>query len=937
MCSTCSRYKRCTASSMISAQDTNRGKISPKPVNNDREPAEDETAALNRMMAVARRHPQIGCITSKTNDPSGLVYKAFEANLSKALADVKKERQASSNNFINAVVDYDAKERSQQLTSLLHDPSKEPSPPYTPQSVPGDTVNQRSMSDAYTQVNLDGPAEAQTKAKLQINGVDENSCGGIPLGPGDSDDDYIPGFKFPCSICSRRVISDVKVTTCTPCLNKLESRNRASRPRRHAHKAPSSSSHIVVMDVWYEMDHSKMARKVKDEVNDDAIELMSYGSDDGEKYPQAFFLDEVHEGLQYGGSQNEDELDDYEECYEDDYEDDHPDPLVEKISHWQRDIEARDEKGGSVYTAQAAYSMLIDGKFDFASRKISRQDYNAIVDDARQSIDESLLITLLELHTTGKVIDQQKNEPDDFSPLSCHSSGGRAIPEELLHRRLQDSNQDLEDLKIKIRHMKNEMDASKKSFKQTLQEKDDKIAQLNKTLEDTRRTGQRAIQKLQIHIKELKHRPEVLNPEGLYVRGVVERSQSFQQLQGEYHAIRKERSKWLTEKSSLENSIQNLETTTSGLKIEKEAHKAQGRRLKEANETLKQEIADLKVQLTQTKDEDQPDEEYAELSANNHKPKRTLADLKDHVLRQGRELASTSRKSNPTANSSSLPELMAENNTPVPDITGYKPVAHQDLLTGYPIGAIPFDPDAKRAEIEARPRRKYEGRVSTLSRKRRAEDYYMEPLRWRKKRRSKQHTKQLLAVDIPRDSLSFEERSSYSKHSDADQGQTRASDTIRVVPPSNVYEQREIQHDSRMLNGSSGSSEVRTNTDDSYNEEPNGSSSPYPTTSSSSSGRRTVHDPVDLSTRGALLKSSLGRAKSAAPAKPHIINEDPDASPPPFTSRNEASMAKLKKALGVPEELKPSVRKGKLYMEEVRRGEENEERRRRVQAWPVGG
>ncbi|MCJ1323680.1 hypothetical protein MMC10_000341 [Thelotrema lepadinum] len=840
-----------------------------------------------------------------------------------------------------------------QLSALLSGVSKELSPPYSPQQVPDNLRVPLSTSDVGIQVNLDTPqvnrdkrekASEDLQAKLEPDG---DSLCGIPLGNEAAlIDSYVPTYRFPCGICGKRVIRSPIVTTCSSCMNESALVEKQTKSLEEKATLPNTANHSP-------------------EQNKATVDLISYGSDDGEKHPGDDFVDEALLEPYYDFNDDEErskrDLGDEDlpepETYDEPMQEDPQHPYLH-VLHWQQDMEVQEDE--IEFTARQAYDMLLKTKFKHSSGEISRRQYYEDVDYVRQNLNEPLLFALLALEAGKDVSEKEAPEKEvhqqgHFASVSDRGRQDPSVPrEELLLKRVQDSHQEVEDLKIRIRHMSNDMAASKKEYQKTLRERDEKIVHLNENLESSKKIGQRKIHSLDMRNKELLQKQKERDLDDVSARKPPHQDQNYHQLQQEFHAIRRDKSDWLSEKKHIEERAQRLYDTVSTLQSEKTTEISRVKTFEKQNEVLKQEVGRLEAQRIQNKAQEWMIEKYPKLKAENGRLQRINAELQAQLERSKDEASQIRRQNLEVTSSTSPNDFHTRVSSPVPDITDYKPVAHQDWLSGLPLCCEAIDIDAKRAEIAGRPRKKYEGLISAQTRKERGENVHIEPLRWKHKARRNPATttRKLLAVAVPRDRLSSEERSTYSSHvfSD-DEKDSVESGTIHVANTNTIHVSNTFQrpgaqkrsHQSKKRKRPSDSHED-SSVDDSYSEAENDASSSE-ASASSSQGRRPTFDPVDLSTRGAPLRSSLGQPQPARSAKPRVINEDPDASPPPFSNRNEKSMAALKRGMGVPEEFRPAVRKGKLFMEEVRSGELQTgdgagdgggRRPKRVRGWNVG-
>ena len=951
-CTICARRKRLASSSPTSNRDYDSDERFPKRRKTSQQSSGKEAFALNGTLAVTPQDPQMGNPVRDARDVSGSVLLGFYqlSDGSPVAIDTKEERQS-----LNAATVQPGQvlksERELQLSALLSGVSKELSPPYSPQQMPTYPRIHHSTSDAGTQVNLDKLANASADLQPKVDSDGDGSLCGIPLGnEAVFIDNYVPTQRFPCTICGQRVIRSHVVTTCSACMNEdiPAETNESSRQTTSPDKAGplSRTPHGL----------SKPSKVT--------IDIISYGSDDGEQYPEEDLLDNDLAEPLHDPNGNEEpsersspkeellEPDAYDETMEEDPE--HP---YLNVLHWQQDLKVGGDENEFEFTARYAYDQLLNAKCMLSAGQISRKQYHTTVDDVRRNLQEPLLFSLLASRANKDTSERggpdEKEEPhqEHFASVSDRGRKEPSVPEELLLKCVQDSNQEVEDLKIRIRHMENDTVASKKDHQKMLKERDEKIDRLNENLETSKRIGQRKIHDLETRNKELQQKQKGREPADLSWQRPAHHDQSYHQLQQEFHAIRRDRSDWLMEKRKLEEEIQRANGTILRLKDKNDNKTVRMETLEKEHEDLKAELGDMRNQQTtmQTRAEGMLAEKYTMLIAENSRLQRTHAEL-NAQLQQSRDQASHLRKQNLENTSRIYPnDSHTRALSPVPNPIDFKPVTHRDILSGLPLCYEAIDPDSKRAEIASRPRTKYDRFISTQTRKERGVNIHTEPLRWIPEAcRNRSPPKRLLAVAVPRGSLSSEERSSYSSHIFGDDEEDKGSvdsDTIRVANP---YKFPEPEPKSRRPKlkprERSPDSAEESSADDSYSEPEDAVSSTEPS-ASSSIGRRPTFDPVDLSTRGAPLRSSLGQPQPTRTAKPRIIKEDPDASPLRYSNHNEKVMDTLRRAMGVPDEFRPVVRKGKLFMEEVRSeevqtgdgaGEGGAGRPKRTRGWAVG-
>ena len=501
-------------------------------------------------------------------------------------------------------------------------------------------------------------------------------------------------------------------------------------------------------------------------------------------------------------------------------------------------------------------------------------------------------------------------------------SNGPALSQDRLYERLRKSNQEKEDLKTHIKNMETSHAEAMKERTRVLKEKNESLAQIQKALEQNRKVGQRKIQKLESENKEL-------------VR-----------LQKQSQFALPAQKKDSAEEAVLRRKSQKLESENTDLG-------SMNARLQIRAQSLEEEVRELKRKANKATSQQRLLEKFKTLKQQNAMLKRKFSAQKHEIARKASSPPRIPNEDGSEQIERATDRTAAKYQSPVPDIRNWKPAAHLDWLSGLPLGVGPFDVAARRREIAQRPGRKHEGRITLQNRRERGEHLHTKALRWHRPIRDLNHdfqetSRPVVAVEVPRDELSSEERSLYNSYVFPTPAED--VDSHRVAPAGRKR---------RRAPNTDSDASAESSADGYY---VNSSPSSSPSLPSRLLSR--VNDVPDLSTRGAPLRSSSPGQTRHLPhhhqqqqhQRLRIAHEDPDASPPPPlpTSRNERLMAELKAALGVPAQARPALRNSKLYMEEVRAGDHNNDdeedsegenvrarrerrrrRPRRIRAWAV--
>ena len=589
--------------------------------------------------------------------------------------------------------------------------------------------------------------------------------------------------------------------------------------------------------------------------------------------------------------------------------------------------------------------------------KVKRQ-HDSINSDPYEHIDQIRNTVAIKVHSwqqnvkpgnPGSSLDEPKTRASWSEGRRNLDRDERAIQENQLHDRLRKSNTEVEDLKVNVRNLTAQLDAAKKKYERTLREKKDELLNAKKNSEQDRRDGQKHIARLKDELRALRDKQKSSDLTTAAPERAAYCQKDYDQLKAEFHALRKEKSMWDAEKLDLKRRVKQFGDTLGNLEGMKDSHTKLIKKLRRENERLKNKVRNPEAEQENRSEQEGLVAEYERLNADNVNLQQEIAKLREELANKEQDQPMQEIILNAHANHS---QPRRRSSSPIPDITDFTPILHQDLLSKrWPL--LPVDKAAKKSEIASRQRiKELAGPFSQQTHKERGKDvHHTKSISWLGRgalhddddvassngsSSSGSTRRRMVEVRVP-SRFSSEERSMYDEQSFDSDGDHQMADTTHKDLPSHTQKKRLRPSSHKSLHPRHYERKETAFVIPDDDDDDNSSHLSEPSASSSSG----MHDPIDLETRGAPLKSSSARLETRATnssSKKHAAGQDSDVSPPPPITRNERSMASLLRATGLSsKEMRPAIRNGKLCMEEGS-GDEGQGRIRRARrktAWPV--